>query len=140
MRRVVLDTNILVSAAIMPKGKSDQILRQAGIKFELLTSEYILLELARVLARTHIQRKYRDRVTLENQKAYFVALWSLAQVIETQTTLDVVVDPKDNAVLACAVDGRAHYLVTGDPHLLALQKFQDIQIVTPAQFLKILVE
>lgn len=138
MMRVVLDTNVLVSAAIMPGGKSDQILRQASLKFELLTSEYILSELIRVLRRTHIQRKYRDRVTPKNQEEYFAALWAIAQLVETHTKLEVVADPKDDAVLACALDGQADYLVTGDPHLLALQKFRDIQIVTPAQFLKVL--
>ncbi len=136
MMRVVLDTNVLVSAAIMPDGKSDKILRQAGIKFELLTNDYIFSELAHVLGRRHIQRKYRDRVTTENQKEYFAALRATAQRVETRTSLEVVADPKDNAILACAVDGQAGYLVTGDPHLLALREFAAIKIVTPAQFLK----
>jgi predicted nucleic acid-binding protein len=58
MIRAVLDTNILVSAAITPKGHSDQIIAQAEAgAFSWLTSEFILTELINVLGRKHIQSK-----------------------------------------------------------------------------------
>ncbi len=47
-------------------------------------------------------------------------------------------DPDDDKFLACAVDGQADYLVSGDPHLLRLQEYQDTKIVQPSVFLEIL--
>ena len=44
-------------------------------------------------------------------------------------------DPGDNKFLSCAVEGNAHYIVTGDGYLLKLMSFQGIQIITPKQFL-----
>lgn len=42
-------------------------------------------------------------------------------------------DPDDDAVLACAVAAEADYMVSGDPHLLTLEQFRHIPILTPAQ-------
>lgn len=47
-------------------------------------------------------------------------------------------DPKDDKFLACAIEGEADYLVSGDQDLLAIGSYQGIQIVKPAQFLNIL--
>ncbi len=55
--RAVLDTNVLVSIAIMPAGKPGQIFQQAAVAFDLLCSEYILAELTDVLGRPHIQKR-----------------------------------------------------------------------------------
>ncbi len=46
-------------------------------------------------------------------------------------------DPDDNKVLECAVEGKAHYIVTGDKDLLVLKTFRDIQIVHASDFLKV---
>jgi uncharacterized protein len=140
MIHAVLDTNILVSAQIKPGGNPDQILRQGQTgKFELLTSAFILAELADVLGRKHIQRKYKSQVTVSKRSRYLRAIRAMAEVVQVITAVQVVPDdPKDNAILACGVDGQANYIVTGDPHLLRLRTFQGIQIVTPAEFLEIL--
>ena len=47
-------------------------------------------------------------------------------------------DPDDNKFLECAVAGGAEYVVSGDPHLLALRQFRGIQILSPAAFLTLL--
>ena len=49
-------------------------------------------------------------------------------------------DPDDNAVLACAKEGDAAYIVTGDAHLLRLGTYEGITILTPVQFLRALAE
>ncbi len=66
------------------------------------------------------------------------AVRETARMVEVKTELSVVKDAKDNPILACAVDRNADYLVTGDPHLLQLRVYEEIQIVTPDEFLKIL--
>lgn len=47
---------------------------------------------------------------------------------------EIRADPDDNAVLECGVEAQADYIITGDPHLLDLEDFQGIRIVTPAAF------
>ena len=132
---VVLDTNVLVSAIIKRVGKPNQILTRAQTNFSWLTCEFILTELIEVLARKHIQTKYKKWVTRFRRDKFLQTVSEVAVVVEVRTQLDAVADPKDNFVLACAVDGRADYLVTGDSHLLTLGKFGRIKIITPAQFL-----
>jgi predicted nucleic acid-binding protein len=46
-------------------------------------------------------------------------------------------DPKDDAVVACAVEGKADYVVSGDQDLLALGEYEGIQVVTPRRFMEI---
>jgi putative PIN family toxin of toxin-antitoxin system len=136
--RVLLDTNVLVSTAIKPEGKPAQIFQRAATRFELVCSEYILEELADVMARPHIQKKYKALVAPERREQFIALVRFLAVMVEVQTTLDLVSDEADNQVLAGAVDGRTDFLVTGDPHLLALQQYEGCKIVSPDQFLAVL--
>lgn len=137
--RAVLDTNTLVSAVIKPEGKPAQIYQHAALTFELVCSAFILREVADVLPRPHIQKRYAALVTPPRQAQFLAHVRSLATVVDVHTTLDVVKDdPPDNQVLACAKDGHAAYVVTGNKHLLALQVFEGIKIVTPDEFLKVL--
>ena len=139
MIRAVLDANVLVSAAIKREGKPNQIISRAVSEFTWLTSEFVLAETAEVLPRRHIQMKYGKWVTPAHQAAFLATARAMAEMVNVQTRLTAVPkDVDDNPVLACAVDGRADYLVTGDPDLLALKVFAAIKIVTPDQFLKVL--
>lgn len=140
MIAAVLDTNVLVSAAIKAGGIPAQIIVYAQEHFIWLTSEYILEETAGVLARKHIQTRYRQRVTAARRNEFLTEVRRAAIVVEVKTTLSVSADIKDDPVLASAIDGSANYLVTGDQHLLELGTYQKIQIVTPAVFLEILSE
>jgi predicted nucleic acid-binding protein len=47
-------------------------------------------------------------------------------------------DPSDSKFLECAVEGNADFIITGDRHLLDLGKFEEIKIVIPAEFLKLI--
>ena len=139
MIRSVLDTNVLVSAVIKKGGKPYRIISQVLVRFEWLTCDFILNELVEVLRRKHIQIKYRSRVTPKRCARFLEMARTIATVVEVKTDVSAVAaDLKDNPVLACAKDGQANYVVTGDAHLLKLEAFEGIKIVTPAQFLDIL--
>jgi putative PIN family toxin of toxin-antitoxin system len=139
MIRAVLDANVLVSAAIRPGGKPDQIVRKARGGFTWLTSDFIVSEVAAVLSRPHIQAKYLGRVTREERAEFLGTVRTAATTVEvTSVVTTVKEDPNDNPVLACGIDGQADYVVTGDQHLLALVTCEEIMIVTPAQFLLVL--
>ena len=81
-----------------------------------------------------------DLVAPQRREHFIALIRSLAEMVEAQTTLDLVSDAEDNPVLAVAVDSHADFLVTGDPHLLAVQDYEGCKIVSPAHFLAMLLE
>ena len=135
MMRAVLDTNVLISAAINNHGKPARILSASGERFTLVCSDYILTEVMTVMTRRHLRKWLPDA----NFRERFAAeLRDSAEVVTTATPVRAVRDPKDNPILACALDGKANVVVTGDGHLLELGSYRNIQIVTPAVFLEML--
>jgi putative PIN family toxin of toxin-antitoxin system len=133
MPRVVLDTNIIVSALISD-GKPRELFRK-GIEnqFSIVTSDQMLKELARVLRRPKFKTNPNEirRITL--------ALLNSAEMISVKTELKVVKeDPKDDMVIETAYDGHADFIVTGDRHLLELENFRGIKITTVEKALKLL--
>ena len=133
MLRVVLDTNVLVSA-IISDGKSRQLLRK-GIanQFTIITSNLILRELATVL------RRPKFKTSEEEINRIILALGRVAQVVSVKSRFQVVrEDPKDDMILETAYDGSADVIVSGDSHLLALQNFRGIKILTVQSMLELI--
>ena len=135
MIRVVLDANQFVSALLKPGSSPDSIIRMVREeKLLLLMSEPIIAEILCVLAYPKILK--RLTVTEEYLKQ-FVAKLSAVAVI-TPGLLEVPplpADPDDTKYLACAVEGKADYLISGDHHLTDLRFYQGIRIIDPATFL-----
>lgn len=136
--KALLDTNSLISALLVPPGPCGQIVRRwrAG-QFELGISPGTLTELVDVLHRRHIRKKYP--ITESDIENYLNYLRDFADVASGLLVLDAVPDdPKDNHVLAAALETYCDYLVSGDRHLLNLGEFQNIHILTPRDFLNLL--
>jgi putative PIN family toxin of toxin-antitoxin system len=133
MLRVVLDTNVLVSALISD-GKPRELFRK-GIEnqFLIVTSDPMLKELTCVLGRAKFKTNPNEihRITL--------SLHSSAEVVNVKTKFRVVKeDPKDDIVIETAYDGHVDFIVTGDRHLLELESFRGIKITTVEKILKLL--
>lgn len=130
MSRVVLDTNVYISALLfggLPGAFLDLPLSRS---FTLIISAVLLDELDEKLTR-------KFDVSAKNAALIRSRLESVADVVQPSTALNVIVeDPDDNRVLECAVEGGAEVIVTGDRHLLGLAEFQGISIVTVRQFLE----
>ena len=114
--RVILDTNILVSALITPSGVPARVYRawRSG-RFRLLTCSEQLAEFRRVTRYPQVRSYIRpaEAGTLVNE------LRRLADIIEDLPQVDAASDASDNFLLGLALAGRADYLVTGDrSHLL----------------------
>lgn len=133
--RLVVDTNVLVSAFLW-QGTPGRLIELAAEKeLELFSSRTLLDELAATLAKRRLAkplaatglsaeqmlRQYRRLITL-------VTARQLAQRISR--------DADDDAVLACALAARAELIVTGDEDLLVLKRFHDIPIITPSEAIK----
>ncbi len=136
--QVVLDTNVIISAALSRHSSPDLILRawRRGA-FQLIASQPLLEELEIVLARPHIAERLGWS---EGQlRAFITELSEHALIVAPEGRLQVVqADPADNRLLEAAVAAGADYIVSGDQHLLDLQSYEEIPIVTPARFVAVL--
>lgn len=135
MLRVVLDTNVLVSA-IISEGKPRELLRKGISKqFCIVTSDLILKELAIVLSRP------KFKTSEDEIHRIILALMQTSEVVKVTSKLRIVEeDPKDDMIIETAYDGRANMIVSGDSHLLALQDFRGIKITTVEKMLACLRE
>ena len=136
--RAVLDTNVLVSGLVAEEGAPGWIL-DAWLqgRFILVTSLYLVEELTHVLSYPRIA----DRLRLDDEElaAVLAALLSRAEVTRGHLHLPGVTrDPKDDAVVACAKEGQADYVVFGDQDLLVLDVYEGMRVVTPRQFAELL--
>lgn len=133
--RVVLDTNVWISALVFPGGVCDQLVRKLreSPSVVLLTSPFILQEFERVLVEKFGYAQH-DAEPLRR------AVEQFSTVVEPQGQVTVIHHPDaDNRILECAVDGQADLLVTGDAkHLLPLQTFRGIRICSPREILDLL--
>jgi len=132
MLKIVFDTNIYISAFVIPGGNAEKAYIHAiDGDFELCTSVAILTELA---------RKLDEKFGWEKQKIaqLITSISNLATVFKTTPWLKVVSDDPDNRILECAIKTEAEFLVTGDKHLLKLRNYGDFEIIKLSTFLSIL--
>jgi putative PIN family toxin of toxin-antitoxin system len=133
IERVVLDTNVLISAVLSPLGKPFACLAWVLDNATLIVSRELLDELETRLARP----KFRKYVDDSRRRAFVEDLGLSAVQVELAGAVSVCRDPDDNKLLEIAVAGRADYLVTGDRDLLVISLFQGTPIVTPSRFITI---
>jgi len=130
--RIVLDTNVYVSGTIMSHGPSFEILEAwRRRQLDLLISEAILAEIERVLRYPRLRERYA--ITERDIQRLLYSLRSDAIVLAGYYQVQRSVDPQDDMFLACGLEGQADFIVSGDPHLLALKEYHGIRIVTPRQ-------
>lgn len=133
--RAVLDTNILVSALVFPQGRVGSIWQRAiRREFRLLLSPSLAKELGRTL---------RERFGWDNEAVFRIIrlLARTGEVVNPRGESPMIArDPDDDAILSCALAGRAHLIVTGDHDLLDLSAYEGIPIVRAVDFLRTLGE
>lgn len=139
MTRAVFDTTVLVSAFLRSGGVSDELLALAAAEaFTLLLSPEILEETGHTLL---TGRRIRQRYAYADADvhAYLRELRQLAElVVDPPAVTDIVRDPNDDMIVACALQGRAVYVVSRDKDILSLSSYQGIAMVTPERFRNLL--
>jgi uncharacterized protein len=135
---VVLDTNVIVSAILSRKGNPAEIIRRwEAEEFDVATSQVLIQELEKALNYNQV-RKYTQTSDEEIQNL-LARLHTAAIVVDPQIQLNVIAkDPDDNRVLECALSARAHYIISGNKHLLDLKEHEGVIIMSPASFLTLL--
>lgn len=129
MKRVVADTNVLVSA-LQFGGKPKQLLDLATDgQVDLAISEAIVAETLRVLS-DKFDRTPEWLVETDRQLRVITRL-----VTPTESIRTIAADPTDDRILECAVAAEAEVIISGDTHLLGLRSFRGIRIQRVAEFL-----
>ena len=130
MRKVVLDTNVVISSFFGGHAQAIINLWLEG-KFQLCLSAAIMAEYRAILAE-HVSPDYLGFIieTLEMAS-------NVSQLAELPQLSVIAEDPSDNRFLECALAAKADYLVSGDHHLLQLVEFKGTKIVPPAEFMRL---
>lgn len=129
----MLDTNVLVSAFLMPQSIPRQALLRARTVGTILLSAAAVAELTEVLVRGKL-RRYSDQ---EDVRDFLSELAAGSEWVYPNRKVVACRDPEDDKFLSLAVSGRATHLVTGDADLLVLDPFEAVRIVSPRRFLEI---
>ncbi len=131
--RVVVDTNVLVSALI-GHGKPRRLVAELLERHQVVSSRQMLAELVDVLSGDKFKQVGKTLVSS------FLTIISSRVVLVTvkQSFKTVAEDPDDDVVLSKAREGKATYVVSGDAHLLSLKKFGGIRIVTVSEMLQLI--
>ena len=135
MLRVVLDTNVFISGIKSKKTPPGQILDVwRAQKFVLVTSPQLLIEIQEVLLRPIILQLLHK--TPSDVTAFIQTLYQKSYVTEGNLELTLLsVDPDDNIILACAEEGMATHVVTGNKKHFPFMDYKGIKIVSPREFL-----
>jgi len=134
--RAVIDTNLFISGLFAKDSLSAQ-LQDLWIKqdFELVTSVEIIKEISRVLNYPRIQKRFKP--TEDNIRRFFRLIFRKAIISEDIYHTDKIADdPTDNKFLACALEKKADYIVSRDPHLRNLKHYHGIQIIDATTFIE----
>lgn len=132
LRRVVLDTNALVSALLFsgPSSRLAELWR--GGAMALLASGAMVREYGRVLAYPKCRLSAEEALGLLTEEVLpFVTPVEVSEVIPV-----IAEDPSDDEFLACALTGKADAIVSGDKHLLRLGDYRGIPVLSVREFLE----
>jgi len=139
MYRIVLDTNVLISAAIHPTTSVPAKVVEAWFeeRYQLVVSPSVLDEYRRAFSYERIQK-----VIQWNAHQLQTTLALITHAAEIKTSGDLIVDisrdPKDNIFLTAAIEGAADYVVSGDKDLLEIPEQETVKVIPPASFLDLL--
>jgi uncharacterized protein len=133
--KVVIDTSVVVSAALKDRGPEAVILFVAGQPdFEWIVSADILEEYKAVLGRP------KFGLPEEVRRKWDETFATLTTVIESVVEIDFLRDRKDAKFLACALAADADYLITGDKDFAEAQKMMNTTIISVSAFKKLVVD
>ena len=130
--QIVLDTNIMVSALLFGGNTSSLVEQWQRGRLSLLFSRDTLSELVRVLNYPKFKLTERECKSILHREV----LPFIISVVPRSVPKVIKDDPDDDIFIACALAGKANYLVSGDKHLLEQKKFRSIPIISLGVFMK----
>jgi putative PIN family toxin of toxin-antitoxin system len=141
MIRVVLDTNVLVSAILTPAGPPARILQLAlEGRLRITLSAGIIKEINLVFQYSKLKKVMKkQRLSYRIVEEVILKILKVASITPgTMLIQEVSRDPADNLILSCAAEGQADFIISGDKDLTELVSYEGISIVDPASFLQLI--
>ena len=132
--KVFFDTNVYVAEALLGRASARVIEATQAARWRMYVSAYVLDETARVIVeKLHFSRRL---ATLTRQR-----IARRATVVVPPASRHVVADdPKDSPILQAALAAGADYLVTSDRHLLSIDPYESLRIVSLGDYERILID
>jgi len=127
---IVIDTNVLISAGLLPQSKTAQVLALAVAHFVIAQNQDTWHELETRIARPKFDRYFGDSGRLR----HLVKIAQSIQGFEVRAAAAASRDKTDDKFIALAIDSGARILISGDPDLKDVQAYEGIEILSPAQF------
>ena len=131
IERVVIDTNVLISAALLDQSTPAKARNHVVGHGQLIATEQTLAELVGRL----LSPKFDAYVSRAARELVLQRLLPFMEVVPVVQIIKACRDPRDDKFLEAAVNGDADTLITGDRDLLVLHPFLEINIRTPARYL-----
>jgi putative PIN family toxin of toxin-antitoxin system len=127
---IVIDTNVLISAGLLPESKTAQALALAVVHFVIAQNQETWHELETRIARSKFDRYFGESGRLR----HLVKIAQSSQFFEPSAKISVSRDATDDKFIGLALDAGASILISGDLDLKTVQTYQGVEIFSPAQF------
>ena len=127
---IVIDTNVLISAGLLPQSKTAQVLALAVEHFVIAQNKDTWHELETRIARPKFDRYFGDSGRLR----HLAKIAQSIQRFEVSAAVSVSRDKTDDKFIELAIDSGASILISGDPDLRVVKTFKGVEILSPAQF------
>ena len=137
--RAVLDTVVFVRALINPKGRWGRLLFDLSDRYVIVLSPDIISEIVSVLYRPALRERF-PQMADPPQLDRVLQLFEQAEVVEPAEEVSICRDPNDDKFFACALAGRADYIVTEDNDILDVGEFRGVRAISAAAFIALLPE
>jgi len=132
--RVVFDNNVIVSAALIKDSVPFRAFAKAinTAEIKILRSEQVLIELLRTMYKPKFSRYFENS---DKREELIVSFVNGSLNVNIRHKITACRDPKDNKFLELALSGKADFIISGDQDLLVLHPFENIPVISPADFL-----
>lgn len=127
---IVIDTNVLISAGLLPQSKTVQVLALAVERFVIAQNQNTWHELETRISRPKLDRCFGESGRLQ----HLGAIAQSVQFFEVKASVAVSRDKTDDKFMGLALDSGAKILISGDPDLKDVQTYKGVDILSPAQF------
>lgn len=127
---IVIDTNVLISAGLLPHSKSAQVLSIAVERFVIAQNDATWHELETRIARQKFDRYFEK----DGRLKHMIQIAKSIKKFESIAEIKISIDETDNKFIGLAIDSKANIIISGDPDLKKIQCYEGIEIVSPSIF------
>ena len=127
---IVIDTNVLISAGLLPHSKSAQVLAIAVERFVIAQNKATWHELETRIARQKFDRYFEK----DGRLKHLIQIAQSIKRFESISQIQLSRDDTDNKFLELAIDSQSSIIISGDPDLKNIQVYEGIEILSPSIF------